>query len=128
MRSTRGGWAVAQLCFTHSQQFSRTSKLTARLGPTREERAIADAGVEVAAAIVAVVAARVGKIADSRAFGRDCRPALSGPGRSDRPQSAADDIAKAGHRWASFNLREDQLNDLSMGSPVELTSTDHTIR
>jgi hypothetical protein len=44
------------------QKFSRTSQLTAHLGPTREERAIADAGVEVAAAIVVVVAARVAKL------------------------------------------------------------------
>ena len=34
-------------------------------------------------------------------------------------------LQKAGQRWASFNLREDQLNDLSIGSPVELTSADH---
>src|SRR5262252_3299136 len=34
----------------------------ARLGPTREERAVADAGVEAAAAAVAVIAARVAKL------------------------------------------------------------------
>jgi hypothetical protein len=34
-------------------------------------------------------------------------------------------LQKAGQRWASFSLREDQLNDLSISSPVELTSTDH---
>jgi HlyD family secretion protein len=33
----------------------------ARLGPTREERAIADAGVEIVAAAVAAVGARVAK-------------------------------------------------------------------
>ena len=29
-------------------------------------------------------------------------------------------LEMAGARWASFNLREDQLDDLHIGSPIEL--------
>jgi HlyD family secretion protein len=49
---------------TANANLSRAKELyeAARRGPTREERAVADAAVEAAAAAVAVVAARVAKL------------------------------------------------------------------
>jgi HlyD family secretion protein len=33
-------------------------------------------------------------------------------------------LQKVGKRWATFNLREDQLDGLTIGFPVELTTAD----
>ena len=146
--------ASANLLYAQ-QQFSRTSQLTAtafashqdldkataadetananlsrakeryqraRLGPTREERAIADAGVEAA---VAVVAARVGKLPIRAPSDGIVALLVAEPGEAIVPGQALMTLEKTGQRWASFNLREDQLNDLSIGAPVELRSADH---
>jgi HlyD family secretion protein len=93
----------------------------ARLGPTREERGIADAKVEAAAAAVAAVAARVAKL-------RVCAPTdaavallVAEPGEAIVPGQPLMTLHKAGQYWASFNLREDHLDDVAIGFPVELT-------
>jgi hypothetical protein len=42
------------------------------------------------------------------------------PGEAIVPRQPLMTLEKAGQRWASFNLREDQLNDLGIASRVEL--------
>ena len=37
-------------------------------------------------------------------------------------------LQASGSFWASFNLREDQLDDLHIGSPVELMPADSSAR
>lgn len=67
----------------------------ARLGPTSEERAIADAGVEVAAAAVAVVAARVAKLQIRAPSDGAVALLVAEPGEAIVPGAAADEIAGA---------------------------------
>jgi HlyD family secretion protein len=92
----------------------------ARLGPTKEERDIADAKVDSAAAAVAVVAARVAKLQIRAPSDGTVAVFVAEPGEAIVPGQPVMALHKAGHRWASFNLREDQLDDLRIGSPVEL--------
>ncbi|MFL5266825.1 MAG: HlyD family secretion protein [Stellaceae bacterium] len=93
----------------------------ARLGPTREERAIADAGVNVAAAAVAVVAARVAKLRIRAPSNGVVALLVAEPSEAIVPGQPVMTLQMPGQRWASFNLREDQLGNLRVGARVELT-------
>jgi HlyD family secretion protein len=92
----------------------------ARLGPTKEERAVADANVEAAAAAVTVVAARVAKLHIRAPLGGTVALLVAEPGEAIVPGQPLMALHAAGKRWASFNLREDQLDGLRIGSRVEL--------
>ena len=93
----------------------------ARLGPTKEERAVADATVEAASAAVAVIAARVAKLQIRAASdGEEVGILVAQPGEAIVPGQPVMTLQPAGRRWASFNLREDQLDGLRIGSRVEL--------
>ena len=92
----------------------------ARLGPTREQRAIVDAKVENAAAAVAVVAARVAKLRIGAPSDGTVALVVAEPGEAIVPGQPLVTLQKAGRRWASFNLREDQLDDLRIGWRVKL--------
>ena len=92
----------------------------ARLGPTREERAVDDAGVEAAAAAVAVVAARVAKLHIRAPWDGTVTLLVAEPGEAIIPTQPLMTLQKAAQRWTSFNLREDQFDDLRIGSGVEL--------
>jgi len=92
----------------------------ARLGPTREQRTIADATVARAAAEVAVVAARVGKLQIHAPADGTVALIVAEPGEAIVPGQPLLTLQAAGRPWASFNLREDQLDDLRIGSRVEL--------
>ncbi len=83
----------------------------ARLGPTREERAIADAKVDVAAASVAVVAARVAKLRIGAPTDGTVELLVAEPGEAIVPGQPVMTLQAAERRWASFNLREDRLGD-----------------
>jgi HlyD family secretion protein len=96
----------------------------ARLGPTREQRAVADAGVARAAAAVAVVAARVAKLQIRAPSGGAVALLVAEPGEAIVPGQPVMTLEAAGRRWASFNLREDQLGNLRIGAPVELDPAD----
>jgi HlyD family secretion protein len=107
---------------TANANLSRAKELyqAARLGPTREERAIADAGVEVAAAAVAVVAARLAKLRIIAPSDGVVALLVAEPGEAIIPGQPLMTLQKVGERWASFNVREDQLDDLRIGSRVAL--------
>jgi len=107
---------------TANANLSRAKELyeAARLGPTREERAVADAGVEAAAAAVAVVAARVAKLRITAPSDGTVALLVAEPGEAIVPGQPLMTLQKVGKRWASFNLREDQLDELRIGSRVEL--------
>jgi HlyD family secretion protein len=100
----------------------------ARLGPTSEERAIADAGVEIAAADVAVVAARVAKLRIRAPSEGAVALLVAEPGEAIVPGQPVMTLQALGERWASFNLREDQLDELHIGSSVGLMPTDGSAR
>ena len=96
----------------------------ARLGPTKEERAIADAKVEAAAAAVAVIAARVAKLRIYAPADGAVALRVAEPGEAIVPGQPLMTLHKAGQHWASFNLREDHLGGLGIGFPIELVLTD----
>jgi HlyD family secretion protein len=92
----------------------------ARLGPTKEERAVADATVDAASAAVAAVAARVAKLQIRASSDGEVGILVAEPGEAIVPGQPLMTLHAAGKRWASFNLREDQLDGLRIGSRVEL--------
>jgi HlyD family secretion protein len=96
----------------------------ARLGPTREERAIADAKVDAAAAAVAVVAARIAKLRIGAPTDGTVGLLVAEPGEAIVPGQPVMTLMAAERRWASFNLREDRLGDLRLGGPVALMPAD----
>ena len=100
----------------------------ARLGPTREQRAIADAKVESAAAAVAVVGARVAKLHIRAPSVGTVALLVAEPDEAIVPGQPIMTLQSSGRPWASFNLREDQLDDLHIGSIVQLMSIDGSAR
>lgn len=94
----------------------------ARLGPTREEREIADTKVAAAEATVAVVAARVAKLQIRAPADGAVALLVAEPGEAIVPGQPLMTLQKAGRNWASFNMREDQLDGLHIGSPVTLVA------
>jgi HlyD family secretion protein len=92
----------------------------ARLGPTPEQRKVADAEVAKAAAAVSVVAARVAKLQLRAPADATIALLVAEPGEAIIPGQPVMTLRPTAQRWASFNLREDQLGTLRIGSPVEL--------
>jgi HlyD family secretion protein len=92
----------------------------AHLGPIREELAIADAKVDQAAASAAVIAARVAKLRIGAPTDGVVKLIVAEPGEAVIPDQPVMTIEPTGRRWASFNLREDQLGELRIGASVQL--------
>jgi len=92
----------------------------AHLGPIREELAIADAKLKNAEAAVARITARVAKLRISAPEDGTVALLVAEPGEAVIPGQPVMTLEAAGRRWASFNLREDQLDGLRIGSSVEL--------
>jgi multidrug resistance efflux pump len=92
----------------------------AHAGPIKEELEAADAKVAVAAAAVSVIAARVAKLRIAAPTGGVVAQIVAEPGEAVIPDQPVMTLEATGRRWASFNLREDQLGDLRLGSPVQL--------
>ena len=89
-------------------------------GPTREERAIADAQVKAAAAALAVLERRLAKtilIAPADGVVSVVVAELGENVRAGQPVIA---IAAAGRQWLSFNAREDRLHGLTVGDKIEV--------
>jgi HlyD family secretion protein len=92
----------------------------AQAGPTREERAIADAQVEAASSAVRVLERRLEKTvlrAPSAGVVTVIVAEVGEAVRAGEPVLAIDEPTK---RWLSFNLREDELRGLTVGSQVEV--------
>jgi HlyD family secretion protein len=92
----------------------------AHLGPIREELAIADAKVDDAEAAVGVIAARVAKLQIRAPTDGAVALIVAEPGETIIPGQPVMTLEATGRRWTSFNLREDQLDGLHIGAPVEL--------
>jgi HlyD family secretion protein len=87
-------------------------------GPTREERSIADAQVQAAAAAVTVLERRLEKMI-LRAPGDGTVSVIAAEvGENVRPGQPILMVEAAGEQWLSFNVREDHLSGLSMGQTV----------
>ena len=92
----------------------------AAAGPTREERAIADAQVQAAAAAVVVLERRLDKMVLRAAADGVVSVIAAEVGENVRAGQPILMVEAAGKQWLSFNAREDYLSGLTMGEAVSV--------
>jgi HlyD family secretion protein len=92
----------------------------AMAGPTREERAIADAQVQAAAAAVTVLERRLDKMILRAPADGVVSVIAAEVGENVRPGQPILMVEAAGKQWLSFNVREDHLSGLTMGEAVSV--------
>ena len=97
------------------------------LGPIREELAIADAKVRQAAAAASVISLGGQFSVPAPQDGAVAR-LVAEPGEAIVPGQPVMSLQARGQAWTSFNLREDQLDGLAIGFPVELMPVGASIR
>ena len=90
----------------------------AKAGPTKEERAIADAQVEAATAAVAVLERRLDKTVIHAPADGVVTVIVAEVGEAVRAGQPVLAIAATGQPWLSFNVREDFLRGVGVGSTV----------
>ncbi len=89
-------------------------------GPTREERAIADAQVQAAAAAVAVLERRLEKMILRAPADGVVSVIAAEVGENVRAGQPILMVEAAGRQWLSFNAREDYLSGLTVGKSVSV--------
>jgi HlyD family secretion protein len=89
-------------------------------GPTREERAIADAQVTAAASALAVLERRLDKTILRAPADGVVTVIVAEIGENIRAGQPVLAIEETGKRWLSFNTREDLLRGLTVGSKVDV--------
>jgi HlyD family secretion protein len=89
-------------------------------GPTREERAIADAEVQAAAAAVAVLERRLDKMILRAPADGVVSVIAAEVGENVRAGQPILMVEAAGRQWLSFNVREDRLSNLAIGETVSV--------
>jgi HlyD family secretion protein len=87
-------------------------------GPTREERLIADAQVKAAAAALAVLERRLDKTILRAPADGIVSVIVAEVGENLRAGEPVLVIEETGKRWLSFNVREDRLKGLTVGTTV----------
>jgi HlyD family secretion protein len=92
----------------------------AAASPTREERAIADAQVQAAAAAVAVLERRLEKMILRAPADGVVSVIAAEVGENVRAGQPILMVEAAGEQWLSFNVREDHLSRLTMGKTVSV--------
>jgi HlyD family secretion protein len=90
-------------------------------GPTREERSIADAQVQAAAAAVAVLERRLEKMTLRASTDGIVSVIAAEVGENVRAGQPILMIEAARKQWLSFNVREDHLRGLAVGETVSVT-------
>ena len=89
-------------------------------GPTQEERAIADAEVQAAAAALAVLERHLGKTVLRSPVDGVVSVIVAEIGENVRAGQPVLAIAATGQQWLSFNAREDLLSGLAVGVTVQV--------
>ena len=89
-------------------------------GPTKEERGIADAQVQAAAAALAVLERRLGKTVLRSPVDGIVSVIVAEIGENVHAGQPVLAIAATGKQWLSFNTREDFLRGLTVGTTVEV--------
>ena len=89
-------------------------------GPTREERAIADAQVQAAAATLAVLERHLDKTSLRAPADGVVSVIAAEVGENVRAGQPIMMIEAAGKQWLSFNVREDHLDGLAVGQTVNV--------
>jgi HlyD family secretion protein len=102
----------------------------AMAGPTREERAIADAQVQAAAAAVAVLERRLDKMTLRAPANGVVTVIAAEVGENVRAGQPILMVEAAGEQWLSFNIREDHLSGLTVGETARVmrNGTDAAIK
>src|SRR6201996_6607419 len=89
-------------------------------GPTHEERAIADAQVQAAAAAVAVLERRLDKMILHAPVDGVVSVIAAEVGENGRAGQPILVVEAAGEQWLSFNVREDHLDGLTVGATANV--------
>jgi HlyD family secretion protein len=89
-------------------------------GPTREERAVADAQVQAASSAVAVLEHRLEKTVLRAPADGVVSVIVAEAGENVRAGQPVLVVAETDKQWLSFNAREDQLRGLAVGDTVEV--------
>jgi len=89
-------------------------------GPTREERAIADAQVKAAASALAVLERRLDKTVLHAPADGVVTVIVAEVGENIHAGQPVLAIEETGKRWLSFNAREDLLRGLTVGTKVDV--------
>jgi HlyD family secretion protein len=89
-------------------------------GPTKEQRAIADAQVQAATSALAVLERHLGKTVLRSAVEGIVSVIVAEIGENVRAGQPVLAIAATGKQWLSFNVREDLLHGLTVGSKVDV--------
>jgi HlyD family secretion protein len=89
-------------------------------GPTKEERAIADAQVQAAASALAVLERHLGKTVLRSPVDGIVSVIVAELGENVRAGQPVLVIAANGKQWLSFNAREDLLRGLTVGTTVQV--------
>ena len=99
---------------------AQANYVAAVAGPTREERAIADAQVQAAGAAVTVLERRLDKMVLRAPTEGVVSVIAAELGENVRAGQPILMIEASGRQWLSFNVREDHLNRLTMGDTVSV--------
>jgi HlyD family secretion protein len=97
-------------------------------GPTREERAIADAQVQAAAAAVAVLERRLEKMVLRAPADGVVSVIVAEVGENIHAGQPILMVEAAGEQWLSFNVREDHLSGLTVGQTVSVARNGSAIK
>jgi HlyD family secretion protein len=97
-------------------------------GPTREERAIADAQVQAAAAAVAVLERRLDKMTLRAPADGVVSVIVAEVGENIHAGQPILMVEAAGEQWLSFNVREDHLSGLTVGQTVSVARNGSAIK
>jgi len=89
-------------------------------GPTHEERAISNAQVQAAAAVVTVLERRLDKMTLRAPADGVVSVIAAEVGENVRPGQPILMVEAAGEQWLSFNAREDDLGGLAVGKTVDV--------
>jgi len=89
-------------------------------GPTKEERAIADAQVQAAAATLGVLERHLGKTVLRSPVDGVVGVIVAEIGENVHAGRPVLTIAATGRQWLSFNVREDLLHNLTVGTAVQV--------
>jgi len=92
----------------------------AQAGPTREERAIADAQVKAASAALAVLERQLDKTILRAPADGVVSVIVAEVGENIRAGQPVLAIEQAGKQWLSFNVREDNLHGIRVGMIVDV--------
>ncbi len=90
-------------------------------GPTREQRAIADAQVKAAASALAVLERRLAKTILHAPADGVVSVIVAEIGENIRAGQPVLAIAETGKQWLSFNAREDMLHGFTVGTRADVT-------